>query len=184
MVHFLYRYGGFFFFAYMAGGLVFLLLIDSTFNGGFFFSVKHLWLPLALLIFGYVWVNRGFFRAEMRSSIKPWFIAALLYPTALLMSWPYLMAVNAATGHGETLTYQGPIERKWIQHGRNNFNSCMIDIKDTTSAEVVPLVVSPQSYASLLPGEMVSVSFRRGGLGIPYRWRSEGPRPDVTAVSR
>jgi hypothetical protein len=172
MARFIYRYGGWLFFAYLAGAMLFLVLIDSIFNGGFFFSVKLLWLPLAVVIFGFTWVNRDLLRSETGSSRKPWFIALLLYPVALLMSWPYMMALNAATARGGSLVYQGPIERKWIHHGGRRFgDSCEIDIRDTHSSELITISVSSEKYASLSQGDTVTVEYMRGGFGIPYRWR-------------
>ena len=172
MARFVYRYGGWFFFAYMAGAMLFLILIDFIFNGGFFFSVKVLWLPVAVVIFGFTWVNRDFLGAEMRSGRKPWFIAATLYPVALLMSWPYVIALNAATARGDTLVYKGPVERKWIHHGSRRYgDTCEIDIRDKQSSEVITIPVSSEKYASLSEGETVTVEYMRGGFGIPYKWR-------------
>ena len=55
MLRFLCRYAVWLVSAYMIGGIVFLVLIESVFNGGFDFSMKILWLPLLLLIFGFTW---------------------------------------------------------------------------------------------------------------------------------
>jgi hypothetical protein len=176
MARFVYRYSGLLFLAYVAGGMLFLVLIDSVFNGGFSFSMKILWLPVALAIFGFTCLNREFLRAEMGSSAKPWLLAAMLYPIVLLMSWPYVMALNAATARGDTLVYNGRIERKWIHHGSGRFgDTCEIDIRDTQSSEVVTIRVSPEKYASLSQDDIVTVAFTRGGFGIPYRWRFTEP---------
>jgi hypothetical protein len=180
VTRFVYRYSGLFFLAYIAGAMLFLVLIDSVFNGGFSFSMKILCLPVAVVIFGFIWVNRESLRAEMGSSRKPWLLAAMLYPVALLMGWPYVMALNAATARGDTLVYTGTVERKWIHHGSQRFgDTCEIDIKDTKSSQVVTIPVSPQKYASLSEGEIVTVAFMRGGFGIPYRWRFP-KRPNQT----
>jgi hypothetical protein len=175
MPRFLCRYGSWLFLAYMLGGVVFVLLIDSVFNGGFSFAMKILWLPLALLIFGFTYVNRQFFYVETRSRRKPWLLAALLYPLAILMSWPYVMALNAATSSGDTVTYGGPVERKWIHHSPRFGDTCEIDIRDTHSSEVVTVTVPPEKYGSISQGDIATVEFTRGGFGIPYRWRFHKP---------
>ena len=174
MARFVWRFGSFLLLIYLAGGGVFLWLIESVWNGGFSFSAKILWLPLAVLIFGFTWANRRFFRTAMRSGFKPWLMAALLYPIALLMSWPYVMALNAATARGDTVVYKGPIERKWI-HSNRSRDTCEVDLRNTQSAEVITVSVSHQTYASLSVGEMAEVTFMRGGFGIPYQWRFHRP---------
>lgn len=175
MLRFLYRYGSWLFIAYMIGGAVFLLLIESVFNGGLSFAVRILWLPLALLIFGFTWVNRQFFYDAKRSVVAPWLIATLLYPVALLMSWPYMMALNAATAKGDSQIYAGPIVRKWIHHAARSGDECEIDIRDRQSSQVITITVSPIYYTSHSVGDIATAEFMRGGFGIPYRWRSRQP---------
>jgi hypothetical protein len=171
MSRFVFRYGVWLLYAFMAGALLFLLLIDSVFNGGFDFSVKILWLPLALVIFGFTWVDRQFLYAQMGSRRAPWINATLLYPIAILMSWPYMMALNAATSRGDTLNYTGPIERKWIQHSPRSGDTCMIDFRDRQSSQLVTIRVSSAYYGAHSEGEIASAQFLRGGFGIPYKWR-------------
>jgi hypothetical protein len=114
--------------------------------------MKILCLSVAVVIFGFIWVNRESLRTEMGSRRKPWLLAAMLCP----------------------------IERKWIHHGSQRFgDTCEIDIRDTQSSQVVTVPVSPQKYASLSEGEIVTVAFMRGGFGIPYRWRFP-KRPNQT----
>ncbi len=45
---------------YMLGTIFFFFFIGSVFNGGFGFSMKVLWIPIGLLVFGFTWVNREF----------------------------------------------------------------------------------------------------------------------------
>ena len=176
MTHFICRYGNKVFLAFMFGGLVCLLLVESVFNGGFDFSTKILWLPLGLLIFGYTWVNRQFFYIEMRSVRKPWLYAVMLYPMAILLSWLYMMLINAVTSSGDALVYRGPVEHKWVHHGGVRFgDSYEIDIRNADSSEVVTITVTPERYASISKGDVLAAEFKRGGFGIPFRWRFHKP---------
>jgi hypothetical protein len=155
---------------FVAGSVFFLMFIDSTFNGGFYFSVTHLWLPLACVIFGYTWWHRAYFIRIKKSVWKPWFLAAVLYPVALLMIWPYLMAVNAITGTGETITFHGPIQEKRTSQGRRS-TSYQVVILDQTSHERVTLKCSSSDYVKFHTGDVISRTFQVGGFGIPYRWK-------------
>jgi hypothetical protein len=158
------------FFAYLAGGVFFLVAIESVFNGGFDFSVRILWLPIAVLIFGFTWFNRHFLYQMTQSRWKTWGTAALAYPVLLLMAWPYVMALNAATSSGEKMIYSGPIQRKWISRGGRG-TSYQIDLLDQSTSTVIQLMISPQKYTSVKEGENFTIEFIRGGFGIPYRWR-------------
>jgi hypothetical protein len=60
------------FYIYLAGNLFFLLAIESTFNGGFDFSVRVLWLPLAIVVFCFTWFNRQALYAQVGSRWKTW----------------------------------------------------------------------------------------------------------------
>jgi hypothetical protein len=162
----------FLFFASIVGSVFFLVAIESVFNGGFYFSVRILWLPLALLVFGFTWFNRRSLYIAMQGRWKTWLTALASYPMALLMCWPYIMAINAATSSGEKMVYRGPIKRKWIGRGsRGRFYE--IDVLDSSTSQVITLDVSPEKYASLREGDIFTTEFIRGGFGIPYRWRFE-----------
>jgi hypothetical protein len=171
MLHVLYRYANWIFFCYMGGAAVFLLLIESVFNGGFAQSIKWLWLPLAVLIFGFTWLNRYLFHANSGSSRQSWLFAFILYPVVLLLSWPYVMALNAATASGDTMTYRGPVVQKRIDHSRRYGDSYQIELQDTRSTEIITLTVPPARYSSLSVGDVTTEEFLRGGLGILFRWR-------------
>ena len=154
MARFIHRYGTALFFAYMVVGLLFLLLIESVFNGGFWQSTKWLSLPVAGAIFGFTWVNREFLYRQTRSRHEPWVTSLLLYPLAVLFIWPYVMALNAATAMGDVITYSGPIVQKWIQHSGRGGATCQIDVGDTRSAQTVTVTVPREKYASLSEGDV------------------------------
>ena len=168
---FVYQYRIWLLLFYVAGSLFFLITIESVFNGGFDFSLRVLALPLALLIFGVMWSSRKFFYSETKSVWKAWLLALGLYLFALLFSWPYVMAVNAASSSGEKIIYRGPIQRKWIRRGARGNTSYEIDVLDSSTSTLVTLDVSSQKYISLHEGEIYTAEFIRGGFGIPYRWR-------------
>ncbi|MGH8048038.1 MAG: hypothetical protein ACREKL_12420 [Chthoniobacterales bacterium] len=155
--------------AFLLGGLFFLIAIDSTYNGGFYFSASHLWLPLAALIFGYTWWHRKYFVSVTKRKKSPWITAAIVYPLVLLMSWPWLMALNAVTGTGAMVTYSGPIQGKWINHGKSR--SYHFSILDDSSHEIIKLNCNASEYSRLSIGSIASRTFQLGGFGIPYRWR-------------
>jgi len=99
MASFLKRFGTPIFLLYFFISLTFLCLIESVFNGGFYFSIRILWLPVAIVIFGVTaWCYKDMPRGRNGKGAWwfPWVIAAILYPLSLLMAWPYVMAVNAS----------------------------------------------------------------------------------------
>lgn len=153
--------GSILFLVSMGVSIVFLLRIESVFNGGFHDTVKALWLPVGLLVFGFTWL--------FGSRWQEWIIAAFLYPTLLLMSWPYVMVANALTSTGETVTYNGAITDMWITASR--FPSYQIVFLDQETQEEVILPVSRLDYDELSLGDRVQSTFSVGGLGIPFRWR-------------
>jgi hypothetical protein len=166
---FLYKYRHFLLALYVFGGAFFLLAIESVLNGVFYFSMRLLWLPVAILVFGFTWLNRDFLYRKMKSRWETWAVALFAYPFLLFITWPYVMALNALSSTGETITYRGPIQRKWVAHGRAT--SYQIDVLDAATSQVVTLIIRPQEYAALKEGDRFSTKFIRGGFGIPYRWR-------------
>lgn len=156
--------------AYLLGALFFLVAIESVFNGGFFFAISWLWLPLLVIVFGFTWWYRErLYRLAKNSKVRMWVIAALMYPLVLLMSWPYMMALNAATATGARVVYKGPIVRKWVSKGKST--SYHIDIYDEATRMPVTLNCSSQRYDSLSEGQVISREFQLGGFGIPFGWR-------------
>ena len=153
----------------MLVGLGFLLLIHSVFNGGFTFSARILWLPLALVIFGFTAFFHRDFERITRNRWKAWMIAALFYPLSILISWPYVMAVNAFFPAGRTITFHGPVIRKWESSGRSK--SYLIVILDQSSGEEVTLQTSEAKYRQVSEGDGIGETFSVGLFGIPFRWR-------------
>jgi hypothetical protein len=171
MARFLTRYGNALFLGFLGVGVALLVAIESIFNGGFVYSIKATWFPLALLTFGVTWMYRHDFKRIGRSRSKVWITAALLYPIALLMTWPYVMAANALTTSGRSITYQGPVTHKWISSGR--FPGNQVVIFDQATGKKITLSMSQSRYNTLSKGDNVMETFSIGGLGIPFRWRQE-----------
>ena len=128
MFSFVYRHRVWLIAFYLVGAGFFLIATQSVFNGGLSFSVRILWFPLALLIFGFTWLNRRFFYA-MQSRWKTWLAALAWYPVSLLLTWPYVMALNAATSTGDRMAYSGPIQRKWILREEESLTRLMYWIR-------------------------------------------------------
>jgi len=169
MPKFIARFGNALFLAYIGGGFLFLILLDSIFNGGFGVAVRLLWSPLAILIFGFTWwYRRDLYDLGMARS-KVWVTASITYPILVLMGWPYVMAYNAMTPSGHSIVYSGQILRKFISGGR--VRGHQVVIMDRSTHEPITLSVSSNNFATLSVGNSVQKSFHVGGLGIPYRWR-------------
>jgi len=154
---------------FMLVSFVFLMTIESVFNGGFDFSVRILWIPIGILIAGFTWWCRHDFERILNSRWKAWVTAGLLYPIALLMSWPYVMALNALLPSNSSVTYEGPVTRKFISGGRRN--SYQVVIRDRSTQKEVTLSTSESRYGELSPGNTIQETFSVGRLGIPFRWR-------------
>lgn len=156
-------------FLYLGIAVFFLLRLESIFNGGFFYSMQILCLPLAVIIFGYSWLYRSYFYRVNKSKIVTWTVVILFYGLTLLMTWPYVMAFNAFTGSGEKVIYEGPIEEKWISKGKHW--SYHLEIRDQKTLKTVTLNCSKNFYNSVSEGDYISDHFYMGGLGFPYRWK-------------
>ncbi|RYD84392.1 MAG: hypothetical protein EOP84_05620 [Verrucomicrobiaceae bacterium] len=168
-IELLYRYRSVLLMSFMLFSVFLLFAIESVFNGGFTFSLRILWAPWALLIVGFGGWNYDFLARETRSRWRPWLFAILTYPVVLLMSWPYVMALNAVTGSGTTVIYEGPIMEKRITGGRHPGH--VVEILNKQSAELVTLRCSEARYHQLSEGDVFRETFFVGGFGIPYRWK-------------
>jgi hypothetical protein len=169
MPEFFAKFGTWFFFGLMGGSMFFLFSIESVFNGGFWFAISHLWVPLLIVIFGYTWWYRIRLYQISRNKISVWATAIIFYPVAVILSWPYVMALNAVTGSNKEVTYRGPIQKKWMSQGRST--GYHIVVLDESSKELITLNCSNKVYDTLSEGQIFSKNFKVGGFGIPYRWR-------------
>jgi len=155
---------------YGGSSFVFLMTIESTFNGGFIFAVQSLWLSLALIVFGVAWWCRQSFKEIPGFHGAPLLIAAILYPLLLLFSWPHVMALNAVLPSRGEVIYEGPVVKKWTS-GKKNRISYIIVVRDRATQKDMKLHAPKWQFEQLSVGDTMRKSFTLGGLGIPYRWR-------------
>lgn len=166
---FLVRYGAILMMLFMLGGLFFLFRIESTFNGGFNFSAKILAAPVALGLFGFTYFNRRYLASfHPGKPWVPWLITTLSYPMCILFGWPWVMAVNAINFEDHTIAFEGPVVAKFTS---GTGSTPEIRIRDVSSNELVELNISRATYSDLKVGSEYKECFRRGSLGIPYRWK-------------
>lgn len=172
MARFISRFGTPFFITYTITAMILLGLIETVFNGGFYFSLRILWLPLAIVIFGVTaYCHKDLPRGRNGKGPRwfPWVMAAVLYPLTLLMSWPYVLLVNALLPSRGPVTYAGPVIEKPLSGGRTT--TYLIVLDDFHTGEPITLAVSREAYDKIPLGMIVDQTFTIGGLGIPYNWR-------------
>lgn len=170
------RFGTALFLLFIGGALFFLLTIDTMFNGGLAFSVKVLGLPLAMIVFGFTYLNRKVLQARSRRPWYVWLFAVLFYPLTLLFAWPYVLAANALLPTKGRIEFRGPIVGKFTSGGR--YTSYHVRIHDVGSGQSVELNVGRREYETLAVGAPYSSCFEHGRFDIPFRWRfAETPVP-------
>jgi len=175
------RFGIALFLVFIGGGLFFLLIIETTFNGGFAVSVKLLWLPLATIVFGFTYLNREMLQARSRRPWHAWAMAVALYPMMLLFAWPYVLAANALLPSKGRIEFRGPIVAKFMSGGR--YTPCHVRIHDVRTGQDVELNVRCRANPTV--GALYSACFERGQLDIPVRWRfAEIPDPCLPTTGR
>lgn len=165
LARFVFRFGNTMLVLFGVVAVAFLVSIQSVLNSGLYFSLKALCVPLALIVFGYTWAERDFLYT-VKGIVGTWVIAGVVYPMLLLWGWPYVMALNAATGTGEKIVYSGRVTAKWESNGLPQ-----AEIRDAATKKPVVLSLSKPQYDAVQPGSPLSVEFQRGGFGFPYRWR-------------
>jgi len=165
-------------------GIAWLVLIDSTFNGGFDEAVRWLWAPWLVVVVAYAWRYWGWMRERTRrwSSWKLPLLVVAMHPMLILMSWPHLMAINASGDRGLGV-YEGALQHKWISRGRSS-TSNILTFTDAASRRTVDAQVSQELYDSAGIGAMVHCEYRIGTLGIAYRWRYGEDKPACTLARK
>ena len=145
----------------MVLSIAWLVLIETPFNGGTKETVAWLWLPLLLPLVGYVFCFH-------RHSLQAWGIALAVYPMLLLFAWPNLLAVNASGDTGPVV-YEGSMVNQWISRGKSS--SYVLVVRDPSLGDV-QMQVDKNLYQQASLGAAIRCEFRRGRLGLPYRWRN------------
>lgn len=162
---------------FLIGAIFFLVRIETSIDG-YVWVVRSLWMPLALTIVAGIWLRRTSIPAHDRRAWQPIVQFVMLYPLALLLSEPYVLAVNAIPPSRGGVEYRGPIVDKFVTRERS-VTRYRLHVRDRRSGETVALEVGRNEYARLAPGEVYATCFEIGRLGIPFRWRPSpraGPR--------
>lgn len=176
MSRFLILHSNIVFMVYMVIGVGLLVAFETTFNGGFFLSVKVLSAPVACLVL--LFVKRKM--AELRrlkywSNFKVWAFAYLVvYPVVLLMAWPYFVSVNALLSNKEIVKVGGVITGKFTTNGKYG-EGFHVTVRNVDSEKEVELTVRPSEYSSLQPGQVYYHNFYKGAFGVPWHGRGRQP---------
>ena len=166
------RYGNVIFIALALGAVLFANKVDTPTNAGLSDSVKLLALPLALLIFGYTYVNRALLTSLKPSQPwRPWVIAFFLYLLSLGIGWPYYLAINTLAVSEKPIIFSGTVVKKFISTSRVSATP-HISIKEQDITDPVTLPVTVEEYSKIEIGSRYSKCYQKGMLGIPFLWRN------------
>lgn len=153
---------------YVVGSIILLKLIHSTFEAGFVLAVKVLWLPLGILFFACGWWSLRKRYPQGGRPMKTWGATVGLYLVFLLLSWPYVLLVNALTASDETMQVRGKVVERHEEKGRHP--SYVLIVKDIQTGEDIPLETDEKTYRQIGLGDEYAQKLRVGGFGIPFRW--------------
>ena len=164
------KYGAALWFTYLGVALGLAASIITLEGADFWGGVHYLWLPYAVIIFGFVCyyhdalialpVERGKKRGN------PWSAAVLLYLFALVSGYPYVMLVNTLGGPHPQIVYHGAITKKWSSTPKRY----SVMIQDEGSQSNYTFAVSGTYYRKCQVGQVFECRMYVGLLGIPYRW--------------
>jgi hypothetical protein len=166
---------------FIVGSLAGMGLVEMLYNDGWIFAFRVLGaieaavLPIAL----YIW------REKLREYLY-WqfgitiFILVGLCCMGVLLGAPYVFLVNAATAHGETIRFEGPVLAKRVSNGKST--TYIVEIEDRRTGRQVELTTKREEYESIKVGATVSRCMQLGGLEIPFRWRYFGSPPVCMAT--
>jgi hypothetical protein len=155
-------------FIFMLGSTFFVLAIKSTFNGGVSVLISIFWIPMAIFIVSFTLFYRKEFYSFNFSTLGYWLYALVSYPGLLLLSYGYGLAINAFTGSGEIIIFEGKvIEKEVLIHRGKTYFIKIVDKKTKTEEA---FTVDFDRYNSLSVGDVYKEKFYKGGFGIPYRW--------------
>ena len=153
--------------------MFFRMFIDTVVNAGFSWTLRRLWLPYAVLIFGFVnYYHDALVAMRAKSQKKrphPWLFAALIYLVCLAMAYPYVLGVNTLGGPHPKVVYHGVITKKWSSAGRST--SYYLTIKDDVSNSNLSFHITKDYYNSCQVGQPFERTMNIGLFGIPYRWK-------------
>ena len=163
---------GYLLLAYMAGSGAFLFSIGTTFNGGFWLTVKYLALPLGIALAAFTYARSRALERHMK--LQVWlFVMLMLFPIVVLMAWPYVLAANALVPSGAIVAVSGVITSKSASAGRSTFY--VVTVRDPNSGNEDRIQISRAAYEVIAIGDSYKFCFYDGRFGIPFYWRLSGP---------
>ncbi len=155
---------------FMAVGVALLLVIKTTFNGGFYITMQYVTVPWVLIIFGFTAVKT---RRESNLKRQAWFLAIIMYALAVFFSYPYFLALNSIGMQDEIVAYSGPITD--IHKSSSGKYPSTITIRDIYTNEFVEFHVNHTQVDQLYLGASYKSCFYRGRFDIPFVWRFSAP---------
>ena len=181
MLRLVIYFGRVIFMLFLLGALLSLAVIESpgnSLNDGFVSSIKLLALPVGVIVFTITYFSHNTLMVHPGKPWQPWLNAVLLYPMLLLLSPPYVMAINALSIKDTPIIYSGPILEKFVHSGKSR--SLNIRMQDTHSGKNIELQLSCEEYSKVAEGDPYCVAFNQGLLNMPFRWRY-GSNPALAA---
>ena len=172
MLRLVIYFGRVIFMLFLLGALLSLAVIESpgnSLNDGFVSSIKLLALPVGVIVFTITYFSHNTLMVHPGKPWQPWLNAVLLYPMLLLLSPPYVMAINALSIKDTPIIYSGPILEKFVHSGKSR--SLNIRMQDTHSGKNIELQLSCEEYSKVAEGDPYCVAFNQGLLNMPFRWR-------------
>jgi len=161
---------------YMGFSMLFLLLIESTNTNDLFLDgFKFLFIPIGILLFSFFIINfKQVYRAFGATSKSTFWIYCFgIYILLLLMTGPYLLAVNAALSNYEVHKISGLVIDKSKSRSGGKYTSTehILVIKDETTSKSHRLQTTENQYKKINKGDYYSECFYIGRLNTLFKWR-------------
>ena len=154
------------------GGLALagLFLVHTPFSAGVDVTIRYLAFPIFALVLFFAHASRK------KNALHQWmryFFALIMWPLLALLSWPYLLVINAVTADGSIRKVSGPVTEKFGAGSRSS--AYVIKLLDLATGEQVNVPISQSEWKGVKVGAGYKFCYFNGRFGIPYYWRSAGP---------
>jgi hypothetical protein len=151
--------------------IFFGLAIKSPIYSGIYIIFSKFWLPIAILAFGCtLFYKKEFYHLNV-SILGNWLIVLTCYLAVLFISYNYGRAINAFTGSGERIIFEGKVIQKDVRVQKYKGGEIyIIKIIDNKTESEEAFHVSFYMYNRLSVGDIYKEQYYKGGFGIPYRW--------------
>jgi len=179
MYRFVFKYKEPLFYFYGIVSVFFLVLIETTHNGGFFEAMRFLFIPIGIVVFGFFRINTKQINRLFipRSKFKPWFYCLITYVGILFFSWPYFLAGNAIFSNYDAYGVYGKVIGTSTMRtnngtkGANSSKSYLALVKEKKTSKTIRLQINEAEYKKLKKGDLYSECFYKGGFGVLFKWR-------------